>query len=40
MSVQEMHDYLAARARFRRRALLKGAGVLGAAAAAGPLFWR
>ncbi|MGD0557831.1 MAG: metallophosphoesterase family protein [Streptosporangiaceae bacterium] len=40
MSVQEMHDYLATRAKFRRRALLKGAGVLGAAAAAGPLFWR
>jgi hypothetical protein len=40
MTVQEMHDYLAARARFRRRAFLKGAGVLGLAAATGPLFWR
>jgi hypothetical protein len=40
MTVQEMHDYLAARARFRRRAFLKGAGALGLAAAAGPVFWR
>jgi len=40
MTVQEMHDYLAARAAFRRRAFLKGAGVLGLAAAAGPVFWR
>ncbi len=41
MSLQEMHDYLAARGRYRRRAVLKGAGVLGlAAAAAGPTFWR
>jgi hypothetical protein len=40
MSIQDMHDYLAKRNRFRRRTLLKGAGVLGAAAAAGPLFWR
>jgi hypothetical protein len=38
MTVQEMHDYL--RARYRRRSVLKGAGVLGLAAAAGPLFWR
>jgi len=40
MSVQEMHDYLAARARVRRRAVLKSAGALGLAAAASPLFWR
>jgi hypothetical protein len=40
MTIQEMHDYLAARGRFRRRAFLKGAGVAGLAAAAGPLFWR
>jgi hypothetical protein len=38
MTVQEMHDYL--KARYRRRSVLKGAGVLGVAAAAGPLFWR
>jgi hypothetical protein len=38
MTVQEMHDYL--RSRYRRRSVLKGAGVLGLAAAAGPLFWR
>jgi hypothetical protein len=38
MTVQEMHDYL--KARYRRRTVLKGAGVLGLAAAAGPLFWR
>jgi hypothetical protein len=38
MTVQEMHDYL--QARFSRRALLKGAGAAGLAAAAGPLFWR
>jgi hypothetical protein len=38
MTVQEMHDYL--KARYRRRSVLKGAGVLGLAAAAGPLFWR
>jgi hypothetical protein len=38
MSVQEMHDYL--KTRYRRRSVLKGAGVLGLAAAAGPLFWR
>ena len=37
MTVQEMHDYL--HARYRRRSVLKGAGVLGLAAAAGPLFW-
>jgi hypothetical protein len=38
MTVQEMHDYL--KTRYRRRSVLKGAGVLGAAAAVGPLFWR
>jgi phosphodiesterase/alkaline phosphatase D-like protein len=38
MTVQEMHDYL--QTRYRRRSLLKGAGVLGLAAAAGPFFWR
>jgi Purple acid Phosphatase, N-terminal domain/Calcineurin-like phosphoesterase len=38
MTVQEMHDYL--KSRYRRRAVLKGAGVLGLAAAAGPVFWR
>jgi Purple acid Phosphatase, N-terminal domain/Calcineurin-like phosphoesterase len=38
MTVQEMHDYL--KARYRRRSVLKGAGTLGLAAAAGPLFWR
>jgi hypothetical protein len=38
MTVQEMHDYL--KARYRRRSVLKGAGVLGLAAAAGPLLWR
>jgi len=38
MTIQEMHDYL--RARFSRRALLKGAGAVGLAAAAGPYFWR
>lgn len=38
MTVQEMHDYL--RSRYGRRTVLKGAGVLGLAAAAGPLFWR
>ena len=38
MTVQEMHDYL--KARYRRRSVLKGAGVLGVAAAAGPFFWR
>jgi hypothetical protein len=38
MSVQEMHDYL--KARYGRRSLLKGAGALGLAAAAGPVFWR
>jgi hypothetical protein len=31
MSVQEMHDYL--KTRYRRRAVLKGAGALGLAAA-------
>ena len=40
MTIQVMHDYLAARGRFRRRAFLKGVGVAGLAAAAGPLFWR
>jgi hypothetical protein len=40
MSLQDMHDYLAARDRYRRRAILKGAALLGAAAAAGPVFWR
>jgi hypothetical protein len=38
MTPQEMHDYL--RRRYRRRAVLSGAAVLGAAAAAGPLLWR
>jgi hypothetical protein len=38
MTVQEMHDYL--KARYRRRAVLKGAGALGLAAAVGPVFWR
>jgi 3',5'-cyclic AMP phosphodiesterase CpdA len=38
MTIQEMHEYL--QARFSRRALLKGAGVVGLAAAAGPVFWR
>jgi hypothetical protein len=38
MTVQEMHDYL--RSRYRRRTVLKGAGALGLAAAAGPLFWQ
>jgi hypothetical protein len=38
MTVQEMHDYL--KARYGRRNLLKGAGVLGLAAAAGPVFWQ
>ncbi len=38
MTVQEMHDYL--KARYRRRSVLKGAGALGLAAAAAPLFWR
>jgi hypothetical protein len=38
MTVQEMHDYL--KKRYRRRSVLKGAGVAGLAAAAGPLFWR
>jgi hypothetical protein len=38
MTVQEMHDYL--KARYRRRSVLKGAGALGLAAAAGPLLWR
>ncbi len=40
MTIQEMHDYLAARGRMRRRAFLTGAGALGLAAAAGPVFWR
>jgi hypothetical protein len=40
MSVQEMHDYLAARGRYRRRAVLKGAGILGLATAASTTFWR
>jgi Purple acid Phosphatase, N-terminal domain/Calcineurin-like phosphoesterase len=38
MSIQEMHDYL--KARSSRRAFLMGAGALGLAAAAGPVFWR
>jgi hypothetical protein len=38
MTVQEMHDYL--KTRYRRRSVLKGAGALGLAAAAGPFFWR
>jgi hypothetical protein len=40
MSLQEMHDYLAARGRYRRRAVLKGAAIVGAATVAGPIFWR
>jgi hypothetical protein len=40
MSVQEMHDYLAARGRYRRRAVLKGAGMLGLSAAVSTAFWR
>ena len=40
MSVQEMHDYLAARGRYRRRAVLKGAGILGLSAAVSTAFWR
>lgn len=38
MSPQDMHDYL--KRRYSRRSLIKGAAVLGAAAAAGPLVWR
>jgi hypothetical protein len=38
MTLSEMHEYL--RSHYSRRALLKGAGVVGLAAAAGPLFWR
>jgi 3',5'-cyclic AMP phosphodiesterase CpdA len=38
MTPQEMHDFL--RRRHRRRSVLRGAAVLGAAAAAGPLLWR
>jgi hypothetical protein len=38
MTLTEMHDYL--QARFSRRALLKGAGAVGLATAAGPFFWR
>jgi hypothetical protein len=38
MSPQEMHDYL--KRRYGRRSLLKGAAVVGAAAMAGPLFWK
>ncbi|HSZ40201.1 MAG TPA: metallophosphoesterase family protein [Trebonia sp.] len=38
MSAQEMHDYL--RKRYSRRGVLKGAGAVGAMAAAGPVFWR
>jgi hypothetical protein len=33
-----MHDYL--RKRYSRRGVLKGAGAVGAMAAAGPVFWR
>jgi hypothetical protein len=38
MSIPEMHDYL--KGRYRRRSVLKGAGILGLAAAAGPILWR
>jgi hypothetical protein len=38
MSVQEMHDYL--KRRYSRRSILKGAGALGLAAVAGPIFWK
>ena len=38
MTIQEMHDYL--KARSSRRTVLKAAGALGLAAAAGPVFWR
>jgi hypothetical protein len=38
MSAQEMHDYL--QRRHSRRRFLKGAGALGLAAAAGPIFWK
>jgi hypothetical protein len=40
MSVQEMHDYLAARGGYRRRAVLKGAAILGFSAAASTTLWR
>jgi hypothetical protein len=40
MSLAEMHDYLAARGRYRRRAVLKGAAILGAATATSSAFWR
>jgi 3',5'-cyclic AMP phosphodiesterase CpdA len=38
MTLTEMHDYL--HSRFSRRALLKGAGAMGLAAAVSPIFWR
>jgi 3',5'-cyclic AMP phosphodiesterase CpdA len=38
MTLTEMHDYL--RARISRRSMILGAGALGLAAAAGPVFWR
>jgi hypothetical protein len=38
MSPQEMHDYL--KKRYGRRTVLKGAGVVGAAAAVGPIIWK
>jgi hypothetical protein len=38
MTPQDRHDYL--HRHYGRRSVLRGAAVLGAAAAAGPLFWR
>ncbi len=38
MRPQEMHDYL--KKRYGRRTVLKGVALAGAAAAAGPIFWR
>src|ERR1700733_5957109 len=38
MRPQEMHDYL--KQRYSRRTLLKGVGLAGGAAAAGPIFWQ
>jgi Purple acid Phosphatase, N-terminal domain/Calcineurin-like phosphoesterase len=38
MRPQEMHDFL--KRRYSRRSVLRGTGVLGVAAAAGPVFWR
>jgi hypothetical protein len=38
MTLTEMHEYL--RTRVSRRSLLTGAGAMGLAAAAGPVFWQ